>query len=124
LNQVVLIEDDEDIRVTALEFFEMEGIRAIGFADASIALSYLMDLIDRTDLPRLIIADLTLPGMSGSAFREAQMGEARLKNIPLAFMSAEMNIEATSRSLEVFEFLKKPIDLDNLLSLVRRHVPC
>jgi CheY-like chemotaxis protein len=63
----------------------MSGYRAAYAVDGIAALEMLRN---GDDLPDLILLDLMLPRMDGWGFREAQLGDKRLKDIPVVVLSA------------------------------------
>jgi CheY-like chemotaxis protein len=117
LGEILLIEDDEDIRLTMIEFLEMEGIKAEGCVNGEKALEHLNSR--RENLPKLILVDLNMPLMDGPAFRRAQMADPEFSQIPCFILSADGNIGSISQELGVNGVIKKPVDLDQLLAVVR-----
>jgi CheY-like chemotaxis protein len=120
MSQIVIVEDDGDIRNATLEFLEMEGYTAQGCVNGQDALSYLRS--QGADLPNLLIVDLNMPIMNGPAFLAAQKADENLKKIPCVIMSANAENDAKDRKLPCNHYLRKPIDLDDLLAVVRRYV--
>jgi two-component system chemotaxis response regulator CheY len=120
LPPILLIEDDEDIRVTTVEFLEMEGFDAVGCPNGKIALAHLE--LRRHDLPKLILVDLMMPVMDGAGFLEAKNRDPELAEIPCAVMSADSSLPEKCRALGVAHLVRKPVDLDALLSLIQSFV--
>lgn len=71
--------------------------------------------------PDLIILDVFMPFMSGMEVADALKGGARTRAIPLLAMSAYHEFEkgAARRDLAVDDFLRKPVDKEELLKKVR-----
>lgn len=116
---IMIVEDDDDIRVTTCEFLEMEGYRATAFADGQLALDYLAG--DDAELPRLILMDLNMPRMNGYSFRQAQLGSDKIKDIPCVLITAAGVPDDRKTELKISKTLKKPIDLDELLAVVSKY---
>ena len=66
--------------------------------------------------PELILLDLSMPGMSGQEFRRAQLDDARLALIPVVVLSADDGDPIP----DVAGWLRKPVDLHELLAAVSR----
>jgi CheY-like chemotaxis protein len=115
---VLVVDDNEDIRESLMDFLEDHGIAATGATDGHDALT---KLGAARALPCLIILDMMMPIMDGRAFREAQMRHPDLKGIPVVVVSAYRNIQNLIEGLEIKDHLPKPLDLDALLDVVREH---
>ena len=116
---VLVVDDDLDIRETLRDILEAEGFPVICAADGSEALSMLAN----EPRPRLIVLDLMMPVMSGWEFLAVIRDDAALAGIPVAVISASGGRTAP---LGATCFLRKPIELSTLLSLVEEHCeePC
>lgn len=117
--QVFLVEDDVDIRNSLLDVLEEEGYRVQGAGDAGEALTQLRLMEVK---PRLILLDLRLPGKDGVQFRREQSADPALSGIPVLLLSADGPFGVRSAALSGDELLHKPVDLENLISAVRRYV--
>jgi len=115
---VMLVEDDPDIRSMLSQLLELEGYAVKAWADGEEALAALR----AGERPFLILLDLMMPKMDGWQFRSAQMAQADLVAIPVVVLSGDVR-EADPTSLRADGYLKKPIDLEVLLEVVRRFDP-
>ncbi len=79
----------------------------------------------RHSRPCLILLDLCMPIMDGWQFRkeQQQLADRGLADIPVVLLSALANCADESRVMGAVGSLQKPIDLDQLLDIVRRYVP-
>ena len=115
---VLLVEDD---------YFTREAFRAVG---ATVG----VDVVDvhngrealerlRSGLrPCLIVLDIAMPEMDGFAFRRAQLADPSLADIAVAVTSgAGWAVECEARALGVQHFLRKPVEVDALVSLFGQH---
>jgi len=93
----------------------LEGFQAVAVANGREALAYLHD----SERPDVILLDLMMPVMDGWEFRRQQQADPALAPVPVIVLSALDQVRATS--LEAEAFLKKPLDFDRLLSLVRAY---
>jgi CheY-like chemotaxis protein len=112
---VLIVEDDADLREMMAQLLSLEGFRTETVANGRDALEYLQ----QGRAPELILLDLMMPVMDGWEFRRRQREDPRLAKVPVVVLSA---LDA-SRAADVdgAAFLKKPLDFDRLLELVRRY---
>lgn len=114
---VVIVEDDVDVRETLAEVLEEEGYLTLPFADGPRALAHLEAM---PQLPALILLDLMMPKMDGWAFRAEQRLSARLMRVPTVILSADGNVHENLAALGAHGYLRKPIHIKTLLTLVER----
>jgi CheY-like chemotaxis protein len=112
---VLIVEDDADLREMMAQLLTLEGFRAETVANGREALEYL----NRGDYPDLILLDLMMPVMDGWEFRRRQRADPTLANVPVVVLSALDQSRAAD--LGGAAFLKKPLDFDRLLQIVRRY---
>ncbi len=74
----------------------------------------------RVPQPDLILLDLVLPGQSGQEVLAMIRANPELKKIPVVVMTAADEASANPSTLDVEGFLRKPINLDEFLSVVDR----
>jgi CheY-like chemotaxis protein len=118
--KILVIEDDRYIRETVTELLESEGYDVSVAINGHDALEQLRRSSKLDRLPSLIVLDLMMPVKDGFAFREEQVKDPILSQIPVIVMSAdEPAIEKMKRVADI-EYLKKPIELDELLGVVRK----
>ena len=117
--EVLIVEDDYDIREVLTEVLRDEGYCAVGAANGQEAL----DFLRAGSRPRLILLDLMMPVMSGWQFAVEQRKERELADIPIVVVSADGNLQQMVASVGAHGVLRKPIEIDALLALVRRYCP-
>ncbi|HET8732720.1 MAG TPA: response regulator [Anaeromyxobacteraceae bacterium] len=113
---IVVVDDDTDLRETLGELLVDEGYDARLFENGRAALDFLRRADDD---PQLILLDLMMPEMNGWQFREEQLKDDRLRDIPVVVMTASRALE--EESLTAREILYKPIGLGELISAVERN---
>jgi CheY-like chemotaxis protein len=113
---VLIVDDDRDIRDTIREVLEEEGYSVDTAENGAAALDKL-----RRVRPRLILLDLTMPVMDGASFRERQLSDESLAAIPTIVLTARNNPGKDAGPLLVRACLPKPIDLDELCTLVAHY---
>jgi CheY-like chemotaxis protein len=112
---VLIVEDDADLREMMAQLLTLEGFRAETVANGRDALEYLQ----RGDRPEIILLDLMMPIMDGWEFRRRQRADPAVADVPVVVLSALDATRATD--LDETAFLKKPLDFERLLQLVRRY---
>jgi CheY-like chemotaxis protein len=115
--RILVIEDDEGIRSGLQELLESEGYEVQLASDGKVGLDW---LTQADPLPCLIILDLMMPVLDGFGFREAQEKEARLASIPVVIMTADGHIQAKRIRTRAADFIRKPVDIFDLLDKVGR----
>jgi CheY-like chemotaxis protein len=113
---VLVVEDDVAIRAALCELLEFEGYKVYQAVDGKQAL----ETLKRGLRPNLILLDLMMPVMSGSRFREEQMSDPSIADIPVIVLSADSNIKNVSEKLRINRFLRKPVNLDELLATIQQ----
>jgi CheY-like chemotaxis protein len=118
-HEVLVVEDDEVLRETVVEYLDDNGYPVIAASNGREALEKL-DTTDR--VPCLIVLDLMMPVMDGVAFRREQRRSPKLSNIPVVVVSAYQDMDARAAELEpLAAALKKPFKLADLLAVVEEH---
>ena len=113
---VLIVEDDVDLREMMAQLLTLEGYNAATAANGSEALEYLRHSGDR---PQVILLDLMMPVMDGWEFRQRQKADPELAALPVIVLSALD--QSRSDGVDAAAYLKKPLDFDRLLALVRQH---
>ena len=112
---VLIVEDDVELRDMMAQLLTLEGFVATAVANGREALDYLR-LGDRPDI---ILLDLMMPVMDGWEFRRKQQSDPALATVPVVVLSALDHRRAAD--VDAVAFLKKPLDFDRLLELVRHY---
>ena len=114
MSSVAIVDDDRDIREMIRVILETRGYRVIEARDGQDALERLVD-----DPPDLILLDLMMPRMDGVEFCQRQQQDPRLRQVPVVILSGK-GVKTPMEGPR--ERLRKPIDLTQLLDVVRRNV--
>ena len=114
--EVLLVEDDPEIRASLRELLGEEGFALYETANGLEAIEYLRS----GNRPRVIILDLAMPVVNGWEFRIAQKANPSISEIPVVIISAREQTSDDVAWMEAAEFLPKPIDVERLLGAVRR----
>jgi CheY-like chemotaxis protein len=115
---ILLVEDDLDISEAIQSILEEEKYKVKCTFNGKEALDY---LTTAKNTPSLILLDIMMPQMNGYEFREAQLQDPRIANIPTIILSAAGKYENIEK-LNFKECLKKPLDLETLIDVVKRNI--
>jgi CheY-like chemotaxis protein len=118
--RVLVIDDDDMIRDSIIEFLDDNGYEASGAVDGRDALE---KLNAAAPPPCVILLDLMMPVMDGRAFRERQRDDPHLAEIPVIVLSALQGLRKTAGELAAADCLAKPLRLQDLLRLLHKHCP-
>ena len=120
MGRILLVEDNADCR----DLFSFV-IRRLGYevleAESGPA------AIEKTlsELPDLVIMDITLPGMNGIEATAWIKSNPFTYHIPVLVCSAWQREQTVAKALTsgAVEFLMKPVSLDSLCEALRRYLP-
>ena len=111
---ILLIEDEVDIRTIVKDALEWEGYRVYTASNGKEGMEILFEM----PAPCLILLDLMMPVMNGWEFADALETDRAYADIPIVTLSAFSDPEKRIRAAGS---IKKPVDLDALFILVRKH---
>ena len=117
-HKVMVVEDDVEIREALIEILEEHGCDVVGAANGALALAHLRST---SALPCLILLDLMMPVMDGQAFREAQVQDPLLADIPVVVISAYRDVQAQAAQLNAATYIRKPPRIEELVSAIAQH---
>lgn len=113
--RIVVVEDDEDIRVLYEEILTGEGFDVEVAENGEQAL-LILNSMER--LPCLVLTDFMMPGINGSELVKRLRMNDLLISIPVVMISAK---PLTDLEIGDVEFLKKPIDVDTIIEKVKEY---
>lgn len=115
---VLVVDDDESIRVLVRRFLTNAGYDVLVAEDAIVAGHLIVG-----GAPELIVLDVTMPYMDGFEFAAALKADATLPFIPIIFLTAHEEGYDRAMELGAVGYINKPVDAYALVSLVRQHLP-
>jgi CheY-like chemotaxis protein len=115
--QILVVDDDDDVRNMLCVILSAEGYATAGAADGIEALRRIRagDV-----LPALIFVDLMMPRMDGEALIQTMRRDPSLAGIPVAVLSGHSHPEDGEPTGAIDARLVKPVELDDLLAVVHR----
>jgi two-component system nitrogen regulation response regulator GlnG len=113
--KVWIVDDDSSIRWVLERALSQAGIDNESFTDADQLLSRIA-----TEQPDVIISDIRMPGTDGLALL-SQINEA-YPQLPVIITTAHSDLDSAVASYQrgAFEYLPKPFDIDELITITER----
>jgi CheY-like chemotaxis protein len=119
---VLIVEDDPDIRKMLATLLATAGFNAVAAEDGLEALHLLRAVRHRSpQTPCLVLLDLKMPRLGGNEFRRAQLADPIVASVPVAVISGAADLQQRAEALGAVATLAKPIDFDLLMDVVRRY---
>lgn len=114
---VWIVDDDRSIRWVLEKTLEQEGIQCHLFDSAE----NLVAMIEQ-EQPSAIISDIRMPGMDGLTLLDKLQKD--YPHLPVIIMTAHSDLESAVASYQggAFEYLPKPFDVEEAVSLVKRAI--
>ena len=117
--EILVVDDEADIRKTIADTLEDEGYRCRAAADTVAAL----ELIEERR-PHLVILDIWLRENDRDGLELLKILKAQYPEIPVVMISGHGTIETAVKAIKLgaYEFVEKPVQSDRLLLTARRAV--
>ncbi|HSR63824.1 MAG TPA: nitrogen regulation protein NR(I) [Gammaproteobacteria bacterium] len=115
--KVWIVDDDKSIRWVLEKALSRADVDIASFADPRVVLEQIV-----REIPDVILSDIRMPGMDGIELLEKIKQQA--PDVPVIIMTAYSDLDrAVSAFREgAFEYLSKPFDVDEVVSLVKRAI--
>lgn len=114
---VLVVDDDDDLREVLRDVIEEARFRVLTARNGDEAFA----LLESGETPCLILLDLKMPGMDGREFRRRQLANPRIAGIPVVGFTGLAAGEVEVRRLALSSFLRKPVNLHQLLETVEHY---
>jgi two-component system, chemotaxis family, chemotaxis protein CheY len=116
---ILIVEDDDDIRESLGLLLSLEGYAVESAANGVDALG----MLDRpgAERPKLILLDLMMPVMNGIEFHQELRRRPALSGLPVVVLSGDPSVDQKAATMGVAGALRKPVEGDRLIEVVRRH---
>jgi DNA-binding NtrC family response regulator len=112
-DELFLIDDDDDLRFTIGLSLRDAGLSVREFASADEALPEVL-----ATPPGAVFLDYRIEGMSAEDFLTEM--RAKGQNVPVVLLTGTHNIADLARQMNVFDYLGKPFDIDDLVARARK----
>lgn len=112
--KVLMVDDEEDFVRTLDERMKMRNL------DSNVALSgeQALEILEK-EVPDVMLLDLKMPGMDGmEVLKRAREAFPGVQVVMLTGHGSEHD-EAEARRLGVFEYLRKPVPIENLMKVLK-----
>jgi DNA-binding NtrC family response regulator len=115
INRILVVDDEENTRIGLTKLLSQEGFDVQSAANGNDAL----DLLNQQKVS-LVISDINMPDMNGLAFLRELSRKHPCTNVIMitAYGGVESYLEAMN--LGAFEYLHKPVRLDELRSVMHK----
>jgi FixJ family two-component response regulator len=118
---VYVVEDDAEVRESLTLVIRGMGLNVEAYASAE---SFLDGYCDCPDVPKCMVLDIRMPGLSGLGLHQMLTAEGR--GMPTIMMSGCADISTAVRAMSAgaLDFLEKPVNLQTLLARIREAIDC
>lgn len=115
LPDVLLVDDDESVRVAYAQTLQLDGLETCAFASAAEALRRV-----GAEFAGVLVTDVRMPGMDGFAFLEA-VGRID-RELPVVLVTGHGDVPMALKAMRAgaWDFVEKPADPVLLVETVRR----
>ena len=117
--QILIVEDDEDLRFVVEELLVDLGYRVASVSDGRAALEYLHGHAP----PSIIVLDLVMPRMDGAEFCRQRRRHRALSSIPVFLFTGTASTHRQIARLGVHRVLRKPLVVSELIDAVANVLP-
>jgi DNA-binding response OmpR family regulator len=111
--KILVVDDDPSVLVLVKRQLENAGY-AVLLAEDGIVGGHLA----LNGSPDLILVDAHMPYLSGYELVEALKADSATWHIPVVFLTSDKHVEEQTRMLRGEAYLKKPLQVDQLLEVV------
>lgn len=121
-HKILIIDDDTDDVEILSEAFTQSGVESVHYVHSAIeAFIYLQSIENKEDLPKLIVTDLYLPGITGAEFLADLKKMDKYKHIHVIVLSSiksEKEIERY-KQLGAIDYLTKPSSYEEYIKVAK-----
>ena len=115
--RVLLVEDDDDVRVSTAQALKLAGLEVDSFPSAERARGQI-----GPGAPAVVVCDVRLPGISGTEWlRELRTADAEL---PVILITGHGHIAMAVEAMRegAYDFIEKPFTSERLVAIVRHAI--
>jgi chemosensory pili system protein ChpA (sensor histidine kinase/response regulator) len=111
---ILVVDDDESVQEIVSLVLSQRGWTVRVAGDGLIALEQLRS----STPPKVILLDIRMPRLNGLELMRALKADAALSSIPVVVLSGDSAAAEASMALGARVYLRKPFDLEELISSV------
>lgn len=117
--KILIIDDDEDDVEILAEAFTQCGVSAVHYVFSAIQAFMYLQEVDHDSLPKLIVTDLYLPGITGDEFLKDLKKMDKYKHIPVIVLSSAKTPKEIEQYKEMgaVDYLVKPSGYDEYVKV-------
>lgn len=114
---LVVIDDDEDLRILTSMAFRLQGWTVLTARDGEEGMSMLHDLVGSGAIPTVLL-DVQMPGVDGWETLVLIRDDPLLASLPVLLCTVRANVDDRLRgyALGADGFVAKPFDIDDLVA--------
>jgi len=119
LCKILIIDDDEDDVEILSQAFTESGVDGVHYVYSAMQAFIYLETLEHTCLPKLIVTDLFLPGITGAEFLKDLKGMELYKNIHVVILSSIKSDKEIDRYREMgaLDYLIKPSSYDEYVKV-------
>ena len=120
MEQILVVEDEQDIRETLQDILELEGYKVLTAKNGREGYNAVMN-----QNPDLVLCDVNMPELNGFELLEAlnkQLSDETM--LPFIFLTARIDKDDFNlgMSLGANDYILKPFDHKDILKAIRQHL--
>jgi DNA-binding NtrC family response regulator len=119
MSEVLIVDDDHNFRETLRELLSDAGYQTLVATSAEEAITLL-----QTSTPDLTVCDWKMPGGGGEQFLKSLQSEGLLTTMPVIILTAHGTGPNAMQAMQLgaYDFITKPLDIDQALATVARAI--
>ena len=115
MKNIIVVEDDADIREIFLYVFDPDLYQITGYENG-------FDIINNSaEVPDIFFVDKNIPGSSGETICRHLKTSEKYKGVPVIIFSAGTDLKAIAEECGADDVLAKPFELKALRDMVARY---
>ncbi|MBD3610350.1 MAG: response regulator [Gammaproteobacteria bacterium] len=120
MKSILVVDDDENIRMIVMYMLEREGYHVIGAKDGKEA----QEFIDGSETPDMALFDVMMPYMDGFELLSYARAKQEWSDIPIIMLTAKSQETDIVKALDngASDYITKPFKPNELLARMRRHL--
>jgi len=116
----MIIDDEKDIVYLSKVVLEKEGFEVLEAFDGQEAYDKLLGIVNKDDLPEVILLDVMMPVMDGYTLQAKLQENDKFNEIPIIILTAKGQMrDLFELSSNVFAFAEKPFEPKNLVEMAK-----